>query len=98
MDPEAATELVRKGSTLLLLDVPQRTLFGVDTQVCAILPATTLPALFVRASNNLTGISPQPASCSSSTGVLCRAQVQRDEDGAAGAAFRLLLLLQQVPI
>jgi A1 cistron-splicing factor AAR2 len=55
MDPEAATKLVRKGSTLLLLDVPQRTLFGIDTQVCAILPATTLPTPFVRASNNLTG-------------------------------------------
>jgi hypothetical protein len=52
----------------------------------------------MRASNNLTGISPQPASCCSSAGVLCRAQVQRDEDGAAGAAFRLLLLLQQVAI
>jgi hypothetical protein len=37
MDPEAATELVRKGSMLLLLDVPQRTLFGIDTQVCAVL-------------------------------------------------------------
>jgi hypothetical protein len=33
MDPEAATELVRKGATLLLLDVPQRTLFGIDAQV-----------------------------------------------------------------
>jgi A1 cistron-splicing factor AAR2 len=31
MDPEAAAELVRKGSMLLLLDVPQRTLFGIDT-------------------------------------------------------------------
>lgn len=33
VDPEAATELVRKGATLLLLDVPQCTLLGVDTQV-----------------------------------------------------------------
>ncbi|RLM75451.1 hypothetical protein C2845_PM15G01100 [Panicum miliaceum] len=32
MPGEAATELVRKGSMLLLLDVPQRTLFGIDTQ------------------------------------------------------------------
>ncbi|PAN36983.1 hypothetical protein PAHAL_7G022900 [Panicum hallii] len=38
MDPEAATELVRKGSTLLLLDVPQRTLFGIDTQVFSVGP------------------------------------------------------------
>ena len=33
MDPEAATALVREGVTLLLLDVPQRTVLGVDTQV-----------------------------------------------------------------
>ncbi|RCV32611.1 hypothetical protein SETIT_7G016900v2 [Setaria italica] len=38
MDPEAATELVRKGSTLLLLDVPQRILFGIDTQVFSVGP------------------------------------------------------------
>ncbi|GJN12032.1 hypothetical protein PR202_ga30275 [Eleusine coracana subsp. coracana] len=38
MDPEAATELVRKGATLLLLDVPQRTLFGIDTQVFSVGP------------------------------------------------------------
>jgi hypothetical protein len=43
------------------------------------------------------GISPPPASCAS-TGVLCRAQVQRDEDGASGAPFRLLLLFQQVSV
>ena len=49
MDPEAATELVRKGSTLLLLDVPQRTLFGIDTQVGPILPPTTQSASDVRA-------------------------------------------------
>jgi A1 cistron-splicing factor AAR2 len=59
MDPEAATELVRKGATLLLLDVPQRTLFGIDTQVGGIRPPT-IPSrseLFglVRASNNVTG-------------------------------------------
>lgn len=33
MDPEAALELVKHGATLLLLDVPQYTLFGIDTQV-----------------------------------------------------------------
>ncbi|TVU07028.1 hypothetical protein EJB05_47067 [Eragrostis curvula] len=38
MDPEAATELVRKGATLLFLDVPQRTLFGIDTQVFSVGP------------------------------------------------------------
>uniref|UniRef100_A0A0E0P4W6 Protein AAR2 homolog n=1 Tax=Oryza rufipogon TaxID=4529 RepID=A0A0E0P4W6_ORYRU len=38
VDPEAATELVRKGATLLLLDVPQRTLLGVDTQVFSVGP------------------------------------------------------------
>uniref|UniRef100_A0A0D9W1Z9 AAR2 splicing factor homolog n=1 Tax=Leersia perrieri TaxID=77586 RepID=A0A0D9W1Z9_9ORYZ len=38
MDPDAATELVRKGATLLLLDVPQRTLLGLDTQVFSIGP------------------------------------------------------------
>ncbi|ONM18939.1 AAR2 protein family [Zea mays] len=38
MDPEVATELVRKGATLLLLDVPQRTLFGIDTQMFSVGP------------------------------------------------------------
>ncbi|KAG8064147.1 hypothetical protein GUJ93_ZPchr0004g39241 [Zizania palustris] len=38
MDPEVAAELVRKGATLLLLDVPQRTLLGVDTQVFSVGP------------------------------------------------------------
>lgn len=33
MDPETALELVKQGSTLLLLDVPQYTLVGIDTQV-----------------------------------------------------------------
>ena len=57
MDPEAATELVRKGSTLLLLDVPQRTLFGIDTQVGPILPPTTQSASAVRAGvKRLTGL------------------------------------------
>ncbi|KAK1609934.1 hypothetical protein QYE76_033607 [Lolium multiflorum] len=32
MDPDAATELARKGVTLLLLDVPKHTVLGVDTQ------------------------------------------------------------------
>jgi A1 cistron-splicing factor AAR2 len=62
MDPEAATELVRKGATLLLLDVPQRTLFGIDTQVGGIRPPTvpSRSELFglVRASNYVTGFSP----------------------------------------
>ena len=57
MDPEAATELVRKGSTLVLLDVPQRTLFGIDTQVGPILPPTTESASDVRACvKRLTGL------------------------------------------
>lgn len=38
MDPEAAAELVRKGATLLLLDVPQHTLLGIDTQVFSVGP------------------------------------------------------------
>ncbi|CAN6484612.1 unnamed protein product [Victoria cruziana] len=33
MDAETAMDLVKKGATLLLLNVPQRTLIGVDTQV-----------------------------------------------------------------
>lgn len=33
MDPETALGLVKQGSTLLLLDVPQYTLVGIDTQV-----------------------------------------------------------------
>ncbi|CAI9110600.1 OLC1v1010654C1 [Oldenlandia corymbosa var. corymbosa] len=33
IDPETATELVKRGATLLLLDVPQYTLIGVDTQM-----------------------------------------------------------------
>jgi hypothetical protein len=33
MDPDAALGLVKHGATLLLLDVPQYTLVGVDTQV-----------------------------------------------------------------
>ena len=33
MDPDTALELVNKGVTLLLLDVPQYTLLGIDTQV-----------------------------------------------------------------
>jgi A1 cistron-splicing factor AAR2 len=40
MDPEAATELVRKGVTLLLLDVPQHTVLGVDTQVATLHPTS----------------------------------------------------------
>lgn len=33
MDPEMALELVKHGATFLLLDVPQYTLVGIDTQV-----------------------------------------------------------------
>ncbi|KAL9274837.1 AAR2-like protein, partial [Drosera capensis] len=33
MDAEQALELVKHGSTLLLLDVPQHTLIGIDTQI-----------------------------------------------------------------
>lgn len=33
MDPETALGLVKHGATLLLLDVPQYTLVGIDTQV-----------------------------------------------------------------
>ena len=33
MDPNTALELVKQGVTLLLLDVPQYTLVGIDTQV-----------------------------------------------------------------
>ncbi|XP_031259439.1 protein AAR2 homolog [Pistacia vera] len=39
MDPEAALELVKNGVTLLLLDVPQYTLVGIDTQVFSVGPA-----------------------------------------------------------
>ncbi|OMO55566.1 A1 cistron-splicing factor, AAR2 [Corchorus capsularis] len=39
MDPEKALELVKSGATLLLLDVPQYTLIGIDTQVFSVGPA-----------------------------------------------------------
>ncbi|KAJ8442453.1 LOW QUALITY PROTEIN: hypothetical protein Cgig2_022336 [Carnegiea gigantea] len=39
MEPGKALELVKHGSTLLLLDVPQGTLIGVDTQVFSVGPA-----------------------------------------------------------
>ncbi|KAK1591004.1 hypothetical protein Q3G72_000652 [Acer saccharum] len=39
MDPDAALELVKHGITLLLLDVPQYTLVGIDTQMFAVGPA-----------------------------------------------------------
>lgn len=38
MDSETALGLVKQGATLLLLDVPQFTLFGIDTQVIPSLP------------------------------------------------------------
>lgn len=34
MDPETALEFVKQGAILLLLDVPQHTVIGIDTQVC----------------------------------------------------------------
>nr|GMC66216.1 protein AAR2 homolog [Ipomoea batatas] len=33
MDPDAALQLVKEGATVLLLDVPQSTLIGIDTQM-----------------------------------------------------------------
>uniref|UniRef100_A0A6N2KAH3 Protein AAR2 homolog n=1 Tax=Salix viminalis TaxID=40686 RepID=A0A6N2KAH3_SALVM len=39
MDPETALELVKQGVTLLLLDVPQYTLVGIDTQMFTVGPA-----------------------------------------------------------
>ncbi|KAF3445252.1 hypothetical protein FNV43_RR14946 [Rhamnella rubrinervis] len=39
MDPEMALGLVKQGSTLLLLDVPQYTLVGIDTQMSSVGPA-----------------------------------------------------------
>ncbi|CAA6665386.1 unnamed protein product [Spirodela intermedia] len=38
MDQETALELVKKGATLLLLDVPPFTLFGIDTQGIKMIP------------------------------------------------------------
>lgn len=39
MDADKALELLKSGATLLLLDVPQYTLFGIDTQVFSVGPA-----------------------------------------------------------
>ncbi|KAJ7964520.1 AAR2 protein family [Quillaja saponaria] len=39
MDPDTALELVKHGVTLLLLDVPQYTLVGIDTQIFSVGPA-----------------------------------------------------------
>lgn len=38
MEQEKALELVKKGATLLCLDVPQYTLFGIDTQMFTVGP------------------------------------------------------------
>ncbi|XP_073116266.1 uncharacterized protein [Elaeis guineensis] len=38
MDQETALDLVKNGATLLLLDVPQFTLFGIDTQMFSVGP------------------------------------------------------------
>ncbi|KAF3778832.1 AAR2-like protein [Nymphaea thermarum] len=47
MDAEMAMELVKKGATLLLLDVPQHTLIGVDIQACMKCPPLLFsPSLF----------------------------------------------------
>ena len=35
LDPERARQLAASGAALLLLDVPQGTLLGIDQQVCA---------------------------------------------------------------
>ncbi|KAM5558141.1 protein AAR2 [Rosa sericea] len=39
MDAETAVELAKQGSTLLLLDVPQHTLIGIDTHMLSVGPA-----------------------------------------------------------
>ncbi|KAL4614026.1 hypothetical protein ACB092_07G025700 [Castanea dentata] len=39
MDPNTALELVKQGVTLLLLDVPQYTLLGIDTEMFSVGPA-----------------------------------------------------------
>ncbi|XP_050262635.1 uncharacterized protein LOC126707076 isoform X6 [Quercus robur] len=39
MDPDTTLELVKQGVTLLLLDVPQYTLLGIDTQMFSVGPA-----------------------------------------------------------
>ncbi|KGN66901.2 protein AAR2 homolog isoform X2 [Cucumis sativus] len=39
MDPETALELVKHGVTVLLLDVPQYTLLGIDTQMFSVGPS-----------------------------------------------------------
>ncbi|KAI3500192.1 hypothetical protein L1887_36009 [Cichorium endivia] len=38
MDADTTLELVKKGATLLFLDVPQHTLFGIDTQMFSVGP------------------------------------------------------------
>ncbi|MFS7890449.1 putative A1 cistron-splicing factor, AAR2, AAR2 domain superfamily [Helianthus anomalus] len=38
MDADTALELVKKGAALLFLDVPQHTLFGIDTQIFSVGP------------------------------------------------------------
>ncbi|KAK8965602.1 hypothetical protein KSP40_PGU016199 [Platanthera guangdongensis] len=38
IDQEIGLELVKTGGTLLLLDVPQLTLFGIDTQMFSVGP------------------------------------------------------------
>ena len=39
MDAETAVEAAKQGSTLVLLDVPQYTLIGIDTQMVSVGPS-----------------------------------------------------------
>ncbi|KAK7826553.1 protein aar2 like protein [Quercus suber] len=48
MDPDTALELVKQGATLLLLDVPQYTLLGIDTQSWKIGTRNDLSHVIVR--------------------------------------------------
>lgn len=51
MDQTVAMDLVKKGSTLLLLDVPQGTLVGLDTQV-GVSPCEYVTVWIVNLNNN----------------------------------------------
>jgi hypothetical protein len=94
MDPEAATELVRKGAALLLLDMPQRTLFGIDAQVgrLSLCSSRTLFWMVWGAGTQ----SVLAVAC-----LLCRCSPSGPSSKGSRwcprAAFRLLLLPQQVP-
>lgn len=47
MDPETALQLVKHGATILLLDVPQYTLIGIDTQVSQIKASSVFLFVFL---------------------------------------------------